>query len=532
MVSKYIHVFEPQYVVYLRDESRTIGHAEYIAFPRNETELLSVLTEAYATGQRITIQGARTGLAAAAVPKGGLILNLTRMNKILGLRQDVRGRFFVRLQPGVVLSQLRKRIEDKRFETTGWNTASLEVYRIFRSTPEQFFPSDPTESSCTLGGMVACNASGARSYLYGPVRGHISEVKMALADGDTVTLQRGATFAKKRSLTLNTDGGKVMILHLPSYTMPNTKNASGYYVSDDMDAIDLLIGSDGTLGVVTEIEIGLLNLPSVIWGVACFFRDENTALDFVIRIRAEINCLAAIEFFDSRTLRILSDAKREKTAFSGLPTIPDGKTCVYVEIHADDELTAKETLFELGNAMESYGDNAKNTWVARTAFDRDKLIFFRHAAPECVNMIIDERKKQDQAITKLGTDMAVPNKHLKTIMNRYHADLESLGLQYAIWGHIGNNHLHVNVLPRNAIEHAHTKAIYKKWTETVSKLGGSVSAEHGVGKLKTVFLQVMYGDNHITEMKHIKAVFDPKGLLGVDNMFVLGTKTEETVSCE
>ena len=519
-MNKLIRPMSGEYVEYLRDESRTVGRADSIAFPHNEAELGAILTAAYTDGERITIQGARTGLAAAAVPEGGCIINLTRMDRVTGMRRDATGRYYLKVQPGVILSQMRKRIEDKRFDTTGWDADSLVAYEDFKKASEQFFTCDPTESSCTIGGMVACNASGARSYLYGPVRQHVSGLRVVLPGGETLTPHRGEVFAAGRTLCLSTDGGRLIDVSLPTFDMPHTKNASGYYIKDDMDAIDLFIGSDGTLGVITEIELSLMDAPGTIWGAACFFEEEDKALDFVIRVRGELTDIGALEYFDARALQILRDAKSEKAAFAGLPTIPAHFAyCIYIEVHCDDDEKAAERLFEVGDLITACGGRETDTWVSRTAFDRDKLIFFRHATPECVNMIIDERKKQDPIITKLGTDMAVPDENLKEIMAMYHAQLAELGLQYAIWGHIGDNHVHVNVLPRSAAEHARTKELYQEWARVISELGGSVSAEHGVGKLKAGFLRVMYGDKHIAEMARLKTVFDPKGLLGVGNMF-------------
>jgi D-lactate dehydrogenase (cytochrome) len=116
--------------------------------------------------------------------------------------------------------------------------------------------------------MVACNASGARSFRFSATRNHVSSLKMALADGRMIALRRGSVFAAGRTLTIPVNGGAPLTAALPTYQMPRTKNASGYFVQDDMDAIDLLIGSDGTLGVFTEIEVGLLPALPAVWGVS------------------------------------------------------------------------------------------------------------------------------------------------------------------------------------------------------------------------------------------------------------------------
>ena len=151
--------------------------------------------------------------------------------------------------------------------------------------------------------------------------------------------------------------------------------------------------------------------------------------------------------------------------------------------------------------------------MARTAADVAALKFFRHAVPESVNMLIAQRKKLDPVITKLGTDMAVPDDRLEEVVALYRRGLAETGLQSAVWGHAGNNHLHVNILPRNGDDYRRGKALYADWARAVTGMGGAVSSEHAVGKAKADFLEIMYGPEHIAGMRALKKVFDPKGLL-------------------
>mgnify|MGYP002228877104 FL=1 len=128
-----------------------------------------------------------------------------------------------------MLSELRKQLGKKVLPTAGWDQASLKAYEEFQDAPEQFFPTDPTEASACLGGMAACNASGARSYAYGPMRPHITGLHVALTDGDLVELQRGEVFAQGRRLSLVTVQGRTLELDLPAYTMPKTKKCFGLF---------------------------------------------------------------------------------------------------------------------------------------------------------------------------------------------------------------------------------------------------------------------------------------------------------------
>ena len=518
-----------EYDEYLRDESRSVGEAQEIALPTSEDEVIALLRgmreRAAAAGERpeaVTVQGARTGLAAGAVPHGGLVLNLSRMNGYLGLRRGEDGAFYLRAQPGVVLSELRKHLAAKSLPAPAgsWDKESAAALAALSKAPEQFFPTDPTETSACLGGMAACNASGARSYRYGPMRPHVSGLRVVLADGDVVALRRGEVRAHGRHLSLPTVSGRVYELDLPTYQMPQTKNASGYFIEDNMDAVDLFIGSDGTLGVITELELALMPVPAVTWGVSCFFPNEAAALDFTAAARPELGCAGAFEYFDVGALDILRSQRANSAAFASLPELePRAACCIYVELDCANEVQAMEELACLGRILSETGGSEGATWVARTDVDRESQRFFRHAVPESVNMLIDERRRTDPTITKLGSDMSVPDERLHDVVALYRRTLAESGLQAAAWGHIGNNHLHVNVLPRNAADYAAGKELFRGWAREVTAMGGAVSAEHGVGKIKRDFLTVMYGSEHIAEMARLKIQLDPYGQLGRGNLF-------------
>lgn len=508
-----------EYAEYLHDESRSVGTAEEIAFPTSEQEIQSLVAEKYGEGQKITVQGARTGLAAAAVPNGGLILNLSKMNHVLGMREDGR-QYYLTVEPGVILSELRKMIAKKQFDTTGWTETSIQVYSKFCKDHEFCFFPDPTEVSASIGGMTACNASGARSYRYGSVRNHVSALRMITPDGRIISIRRGESFANEYKATFKTTDGELIPVTIPNYQMPDTKNASGYFARKNMDLIDLLIGSDGTLGIFSQIELVLSPLPAFIWGVSCMFSNEQQALQFVEMLRNEKTPVASIEYFDADALQVLRRQRERGTAFSGLPVIETSvNAIVYVELHCDEYTQTLSQLQSVGNLFESAGGNKEQSWVACNENDLNRLMFFRHAVPESVNMLIDQRRKADPSITKLGSDMSVPDNCLRQVVQMYRNTLQENKLESAIWGHIGNNHLHVNVLPNNAEEYNRAKQLFKSWAVQVSKMGGAVSAEHGVGKLKPDFLTIMYKEDGIEQMRKCKEAFDAKGLLGTGNLF-------------
>ncbi len=513
-ISKMILPMSDEFRDYLHDETKTVGKAENISFPKSEEDIRSIVSHFSALGEKVTVQGNRTGLTAASVPSKGHIMSLSLMDKVTGMRIDDEGTVYIKVQPGLSLGLLRQMIASRSFPCADWSEESLAAYELFKKLPAQYFPPDPTESSASIGGMAACNSSGAKTFRYGPTRPYISALRLVLTDGDLISLSRGRHFAKGREFELTTEKGRIIKGTLPSYTMPRCKNASGYYIHDDMDLLDIFIGSDGTLGIMSEIELRLIAMPRAIWGVNCFFRSEAQAVDFVEDIRANIEGLAAIEYFDGNALEILRGHD------NGGCKVPSGFACmIYAEIHCGDEQEALEQVKALGRSMDAAGADCADTWAAKSLPDRERLLELRHKVPESVNALIAKRKREIPTLAKVGSDMAVADDKFRQVLEMYHRDLEKNGFQFAVWGHIGNNHLHVNVLPRSAQEMAQGKAMFMDWAKEVTALGGTVSAEHGAGKSKANMLPILYGDEGVREMARLKSLFDPECILGAGNLF-------------
>ena len=493
-----------EYADYLKDESRRTGKADSISFPRTKEEVLEVLSRMRDQGTSVTVQGARTGISGGAVPDGGHILNLSRMSRTTALRRDKE--FYLTVEPGVLLTELSDALHGCAFPVDEWTQESRNALEELRNGPEHFFSPDPGEKTASLGGMASCNASGPRSFRYGSTRRYIERADILLVDGGSLQLKRGVQTARGRHFELASGMNGV----LPSYDMPDVKNAAGYHAAEDMDLLDLFIGSEGTLGIITKLELKLIPLPAEIWGVTAFFSEEPEAMSFVNRVRLMTDRPAAIEFFDSRALDVLRRRTESGSAFSHLPDLPEAyHTAIFTEFHGESEEAMTDTLMEMIGILEECGGSEEATWTATTLPELERIQDFRHAVPESVNLLIDERRKNDPRITKLGTDMSVPDHALEGIMSLYHSDLNAADLEYAMWGHIGDNHVHVNILPRNIKDYERGWELYRHWADRVISLGGSVSAEHGIGKLKNELFQKMYGRREIEEMKAVKRIFDP-----------------------
>lgn len=512
-----------QFPDYLRDESRRTGTAEAVSFPRTEEDVRLVLTATQAGAVRVTAQGARTGVTGGAVPEGGQILSLARMNRIIGLRYDRdRDAFLLTVQPGVILGDLRKALQTGEFETEGWSAESLSALSALRAAGRFFFPPDPTETSASLGGMVACNASGACSFAYGATRNYIEALRVMLADGVVLALRRGVQRVERRAFAVSTvEGTRRICGRVPSYAMPPTKNAAGFFARDDMDVLDLFVGSEGVLGVFTEIELRLLREPECRWGVMVFFPDEAAAVRFVKAVRTAQGRQrpVAVEFFDAHALELLRREKAVQASFAAIPDMPASfHTAIYVEYHGD-EAAVTEAVEAMTGLISAAGGAEDATWMATAESELERLKLFRHALPETVNRLIDERRRKEPGLTKLGTDMAVPDGELDRILSVYREGLQQAGLEHVMFGHVGNNHLHVNILPRSMAEYNAGKALYLAWARQVIAMKGTISAEHGVGKLKVALLREMYGEAGVREMEAVKRLFDPAGRLNHGNLF-------------
>jgi D-lactate dehydrogenase (cytochrome) len=521
-----IHPIEPDYLEYLRDESRLGGEAESISFPTSEEQILEIVKLLAERQVPLTVQSGKTGISGGAVPRGGHILNLSRMNRFLGLRRDTEGnRYLLRLQPGALLSQINEAVAKREFGGRDWSRESLQELEALRESEPFFFPPDPTETSAAIAGMTASDASGARSFSYGPTRRYVEALRLVLIDGSTLQLKRGLQRASGLAFQLETEQGRLLSGTLPSYRMPATKNTAGLYAQPDMDLIDLVIGSEGTLGILTEIEIVLIPLPPVFSGVMGFFPDLDGALRFVKRVRGQdadnpsLGKPKAVEFFDGNSLELLRRQKQSNPAFSELPEVPGHQAAaVYVEYHGDDREAVEQQVFELAEILCDCGGSEDATWLAEQPKELERLKEFRHALPEAINLLIDERRRDTPGLIKLGTDMAVPDEALERIFDLYLGSLHASNLEYVLFGHIGNNHIHVNILPRSMEDYELGTQLYGSWAEQVVALGGSVSAEHGIGKLKTRLLRLMYGEEGIRQMRQVIGVFNPEGRLNRGNI--------------
>ena len=447
---------------YLTDASNTRGRADGLFRPRNAEEVAEVLARATAEGVPVTVTAQRTSTTGGPVPDGGWLLSTERLNRILSLDEA---------EAGVILGA---------FQT--------EVERAGR-----FFPPDPTSrAECTLGAALACNASGARTFRYGPARPWVEEVELVTPTGEILRATRQTPIPA---------GWPV-----PRWPLPQVKTAAGYEPADNL--LDLAIGQEGTLGVLTRARVRLTDLPRGVLSLIAFFPDTPSLLAMVTRARdgaqrpgrpatpGSLNP-RAIEYFDRHSLDLVR---------ARVPDLPDAAHgALFLEIEHDGEAPIEawyEALLDGGALIDA-------TIVAEDAAGRARLSAVRHAVPAGVNEQIVRN-----GMPKVGTDFAVPDAALPQMMAAY----EAVTLPHILFGHIGDNHLHCNLLPRDAAELQAARALYRALALQAVALGGTVSAEHGIGKLKRGLLAEMVGPDTLAAFVALKRAVDPSWILGRGTM--------------
>jgi FAD/FMN-containing dehydrogenase len=422
----------------ITDASGYPGNADQIFSPENEEQVVEILKRASAENIPITIMGALTGVTGGAAPEGGWGLSLAK----LGTINIEQGRAIV--GPGVLLREVQSGA----------------------AASGQFYAPDPTENTSSIGGNIATNASGSRSFRYGATREHVLALRVALLDGRVIEVRRG----------------QPVDFDVPALPLPKTtKHSAGYRLAPGMDFVDLFIGNEGTLGVVTQAELKLLPAPGEILGGVVFFASEEATLDAVDRWR-EIPGLRMLEYLDGKSLQMMDVAH---------------EAALMIEIEGDPDL-------DMSGTLES------DSWFAISAADRERFRQFRHSLPERVNARI-----RRSGFMKLSTDYAVPMDKNREILSIYKTKLQrAVGESFVIFGHIGDAHLHINTFSDSPEHFAAAKAVATELARDAVSLGGTVGAEHGLGKRKAHLLEIQYLPAEIEAMRAVKRRFDPQWILG------------------
>ncbi len=460
---------------YLKDASNTPGgFASGVLIPESVEELTEFLKN---NKEPITIAGAGTGLTASRIPNRGWIISLERFNEIGPIREGT-----IEVGPAVTLKDLQDHLQ-----CTEW-----------------FYPPNPTETWASLGGTMATNASGSRSYKFGVSRDYIDSAEIVLAKGSVLNLTRDNKIDHPLSLAT----GEILSFPATEYESPHCKNAAGYFVRRGMDWLDLFVGSDGTLGIFTKLKLRLLKRPAQFLSAVLFFPEAEDCWNLIEVMRSNEDTIidpCSLEYFDSNSLI------RLKTAFPNIPE--EAGAALFFEQDVEQQSEFEHTLEVWFDFLSENNVLLDDSWFAETEKDVQRFHEFRHELPQIIN---EENSRMGRV--KLGTDMAVGNDHFLALMQFYDRTLKESGLDYVAFGHIGDNHLHINLLPGES-EKDLARKTYQTMVERVLEWNGTVSAEHGIGKLKKTYFAQMAGAEALEDLRRIKLRLDPHWLLGIGNIF-------------
>lgn len=423
------------------------GYPDAVVFPASTEEVSAVMKYAYENDIPVIARGSGTGLVGSSVAvRGGIMLDFTKMNHITELDTE---NLTVTVEPGVLLMELSKFVEEH----------------------DLFYPPDPGEKSATIGGNISTNAGGMRAVKYGVTRDYVRALTAVMPDGTVMKF-----------------GGKAV------------KNSSGYSLKD------LVIGSEGTLCVITEAVLKLLPLPKMTVSLLIPFPDTETAIGTVPKIICSKAIPTAIEFMEKQTILYSEEFLGKRFPDSSAPAYLlltfDGSSSEQIE--AEYDATAKLCLAE--GALDVFlcdTEERKNSvWNARGAF------------LEAIKASTDEMDE---------CDVVVPRRHIADFLLFTHSLSEKVGLRLPGFGHAGDGNLHI-YLCRDGLDEDEWQRRMKEAFDALyaksNELGGFVSGEHGIGYAKRRFLREMCGDEQIELMKRIKNAFDPKGLLNPGKLFL------------
>lgn len=450
------------YKDFLMDESRYLGTAESISFPKSEDEIREILLEL--DGINITVQGGKTGITGSGVPEGGHILNLSHFNKAkewgeVGLEEG-----FIIVEPGMSLVELKKIIRS-----------------VFRNR-NVFWPVEPTEESATIGGIIATNAQGICKLQYHSSTKYIDYIKLMDYDGNIRKIEWDQEIE-----------------------LGNKK----------IKEMETVIGREGITGIITEVCLRLIKKPESIWGITFFFSNIQQVEQFISHLKMKFPrekeaSIAAIEYFDQRTIETIESQKLYIAKIKDMPEIPPNITdMVYLEIHGIEH-SIEEIAELLIEVAEESGSNTDLSWAVSGEAEIEKMRAYRHAAAETVNIMIENARKNDSRITKLSTDMNIEDSSFGEVVKRYREGLEKEQLNGCIFGHVMENHLHVNILPKTYEEYEKGKKLIYDWAKEIQKNKGNIVVEHGIGKLKKTILGDAISNEYIIFCRELKEKYDSK----------------------
>lgn len=430
--------------LYAYDGTSAKALPDVVVMAHSPQEIASVLGYASAQGVPVVPRGAGTGLSGGSVPaRAGIALVVASMRRI---KEIDTGSMLVVCEPGVITGELQKTVEEAGF----------------------FYPPDPASLSyCTIGGNVAENAGGPRAVKYGVTKDYVLGVEVVLATGDVVRL-----------------GGKQI------------KNVTGY------NLVQLFVGSEGTLGVITEVILRLVPRPAAIKTMLAIFDRLEVAADAVAAVMAGGVTPTTLEIMDKTCINCVEDYLQ-----LGLPRAAEA--ILLIEVDGMPEAVEAEAKVISTICREK---NVRSFQMARDQKEADVLWKARRAVSPAISQV---RR------AKIGEDISVPRSAIPAMVREIQRISQEHALPIAIFGHAGDGNLHPNILAdrRDPVEMERVEKAIAAIFEASVRLGGTLSGEHGIGLSKQSFLRLALSPEAIRLMENVKRAVDPRGILNPGKIF-------------
>ena len=500
---------------YLTDESKMTGKGEHVIIPVDESELREVMRVNNSKGNPVTVSAMRTGVCGGCVPLEGDVISLERMTGVIGIGRDDRG-YFVRVLPCTTISEINRVLRSRDFSHLSDVTEGAREMLSSEPVP-YFYPVDPTEMNGSIGGNIACNASGPRTYRYGPTRDWVRRLMVVLPEGQYIDFTRGDYVAEGRRISFPA-GRSYFSFDIPSYDFnTGVKNAAGPMFHENMDLIDMFVGSEGIFGIIAEADVYISPWHPLVSNIL-FFPTDRDCLDAVREFREDdLVDPEFLEYMDCGSLDLIRRVMSSDPAMIRVPRLPEGAgSALFFDMQETGDMDARYA--RVAEIAGRHGGSLDMSWCGRDAADRERMRELRHSIPRSIFEYVASLKGEMPGIHKMGTDMSVPDEAADEMMSYYAEQLDAAGLEYVMFGHIGDNHPHVEIILKSMGDFDKAKEVYARFAAKAVELGGSPSAEHGIGKIKTDYMRMMYGERGVEEIRRVKAILDPKDILCRGNL--------------
>jgi glycolate oxidase len=415
---------------------------DLVARVSTKEEISQILKFANQRNFPVYPRGAATGMTGGCLPiKGGLVIDLTKMNRILEI--DTKNLIAI-VEPGVITGDLQMAVE------------RLGLY----------YPPDPASNkTCTIGGNIAESAGGLRGLRYGTTKDYVLALEIVIPTGEIIKL-----------------GSKTL------------KSVTGY------DLVNLFVGSEGTLGIITKIVLKLLPLPECIYTLLAIFEDKKIALTTINEIIDSKIIPAALEFMDKTSIWCVRDYLKEE--------IEKVEALLLIEVDGRRKSVVEEIRL-IEKIIKSKKAKLK---IAKDKKSREKLWLARKSISPAIYKI---------CYTKINEDICVPRTKILEMLENIEEISHKYQIRVMCYGHAGDGNFHINILTdkRNKEEMERVEKAVEDIFKTTIRLEGTLSGEHGIGNTKSKYLHLELGEIEIDLMKRIKRLFDPKNILNPDKIF-------------